>query len=87
MRRSIPAVLLLALTLTGCDDTAEEVESTPVVSPTTGFSPPPPVTTTPTPTTSTDDRATGPATGSAAPAPDQPGPGPVPTPSEQLDGQ
>jgi hypothetical protein len=83
MRRTLPAVALLALTLTGCDDRPEEVASTPGVSP-TSFSPPPPVTATPTPTP--EGLPTDPGTGSAAPAPDQPGPESVPTPSEQLDG-
>ncbi|WP_298583446.1 hypothetical protein [uncultured Kocuria sp.] len=84
MRRTIPAAVLLALTLTGCDDRPEEAESTPGASP-TSFSPPPPVTATPTPTP--DGLPTDSGTGSAAPAPDPPGPESVPTPSGQLDGQ
>ncbi|MEX5299102.1 hypothetical protein RCG67_10015 [Kocuria sp. CPCC 205292] len=83
MRRTIPAVALLALTLTGCDDRPQDAESTPGVSP-TSFSPPPPVTATPTPIP--DGLPTDPGTGSAAPAPDPPGPESVPTPSEQLEG-
>ena len=38
MRRTVPAVALLALMLTGCDDRPEEAESTPGPSP-TSFSP------------------------------------------------
>ena len=70
MRRTLPAVALLALTLTGCDDRPEEVASTPGASP----------------TSTPDGLPTDPGTGSAAPAPDPPGPESVPTPSEQLDG-
>lgn len=82
MRRTIPAVALLALALTGCDDQQEDVANTPTVSPTSTFTPPPPVTATPTP----DGLPTDPETGSEAPAPDPAGPESViPTPSELLD--
>lgn len=88
MRRTVPAVVIAALALTGCDDARDDAAIAPSSPSTSAFTPPPPVTATPPDEQlpSDDQLPSDPTTGSGAPAPDQPGPGPVPTPSEQLDG-